>query len=65
MGGGVCQALSFGWQTDIDADADVYCIHTIDIYKREGVVDLGATFFRLWCGLDSRGVVQVLELGSE
>lgn len=65
MGGGVCQALFFGWQTDADADADVYCIYTIDIYKREGVVDSGATFFRLWCGLDSRGVVQVLELGSE
>lgn len=62
MGGGVCQALFFGWQTD--TDADVYCIYTIDIYKREGVVDSGATFFRLWCGLDSRGVVQMSELGG-
>ena len=66
MGGGVCQALFFGWQTDTDtdADADVYCIYTIYIYKR-GWGGWEATFFRLWCGLDSRGVVQVLELGSE
>ena len=33
-GEGVCQALFLGWQTDTDADADVYCINTIDIYKR-------------------------------
>lgn len=36
MGGGVCQALFFGWQTDTDADADVYCIYTIYIYRRGG-----------------------------
>lgn len=33
-GVGVCQALFLGWRTDTDADADVYCINTIDIYKR-------------------------------
>ena len=47
MGGGVCQALFLGWQTDTDADADVYCIYTIDIYRR-GWVGCGALdFWRL------------------
>lgn len=66
MGGGVCQALFFGLQTDTDADADVYCINTIDIYKR-GWESRAAIFFRLLGGLDSRGggaVMQVLVFRS-
>lgn len=43
MGGGVCQVLFLGWQSDTDADADVYCIYTIDIYK--GVGWLGSDIF--------------------
>ena len=55
MGGGVCQALFLRWQTDTDADADVYCIYTIDIYKR-GWESRAVIFFRLLGRLDSRGV---------
>lgn len=49
IGGGVCQALFLGWQTDTDADADVYCINTIDIYKR-GVGESQAVKFLGWLG---------------
>ena len=57
-GGGFCQALFSGRQTDTDtdADADVYCIYTIDIYRR-GRGRFGESgFFRLAWQLDSRGV---------
>lgn len=54
-GWGFCQALFLGWQTDTDADADVYCINTIDIY-RGGGGGFGSDIFRLAGQLDSRGV---------
>lgn len=46
MGVGVCQALFLGWQTDTDADADVYCINTIDIYRRGGG-EFGSDIFKV------------------
>ena len=44
MGGGVCQALFLGRQ----ADADVYCINTTNIYKRGGVDSASLTRGGVW-----------------
>ena len=64
-GWGVCQALFLGWRTDTDADADVYCINTIDIYKRGRGWGIPAVTFSKWLiRFTSRGVSVFWDVAS-